>query len=298
MTVLYPIPDAHYTIETTMELIRRNDPCMLIAPSFILDKIASDDHLLKEVSSKVSMVGFGSGPLSQDTGDTLSQHFRLLDMYGTSEIGLVHKLASIGPRDAGAWNSIMPHPNDNIQFRQVGGTEDKKNVSESVYEAMVVRNTSPEQEQPVFKLFPHVQEWSTKDTFHPDPERPGFWVYAGRIDDVLILSYGQTVNPIGFEQKLSAHPSVAAAVMCGSGKPRPSLIVQMRYPQTSGDRSSLDVIWPAIEECNTMFPPQTGIERSHVLIAAEGKPLPKSAKGTVRRVAAAELYRDEVDGLY
>lgn len=66
--------------------------------------------------------------------------------------------------------------------------------------------------------------------FSPDPHREGFWAYQGRVDDILILSNGGTVNPSGFEAKVSAAPFVKQAIMCGTGKPATTLLVELFDP--------------------------------------------------------------------
>ena len=292
MVALYPLPNAPLTLDTTIAMIEQNNPDLLISPPHVLDGLASDPKLLKEMSSKVSMIGFGGGPISQQTGRILTQHFRLFSIYGTSEMGIIHKIAPTGPWDSDGWNSVQAHPKDNIEFRKLYGNS---------YEAVLLRNPEFEEEQPVFKVFPKVKEWSTKDIFSPDPSREGFWIYQGRVDDLIILNNGQTVNPVGYEQKISNGPLVAQAVMHGTGRPQVALIVELLAPQPSLDHESegfAERLWPAVNECNELFPPQASVNKSHIVFTTPGKPLPRSGKGTVQRAPTMELYREELNALY
>ncbi|KAF2758478.1 acetyl-CoA synthetase-like protein [Pseudovirgaria hyperparasitica] len=307
ITVLFPLPTSPLNIDTVMELVRRNDPSMIIAPPFILDNIATNPSLLEEVAAKVTTIGFGGGPISKTSGNILARRFRLMGMYGTSDIGVLHKISPAGPWDAGAWNSksipriilidpflittgIMFHPGEGLDFRKV--------PNEEVFEAVVVRNRDPEDEQAVFKLFPELQEFSTRDTFMPDPEREGFWMYQGRIDDILILSTGDTVNPLEFEDRVSAHSLVAAVSMVGTQRPYTALLVELEAAACEDLATSIDQVWETINDCNNLFPPQIKIERHHVVFVPQGKHLPKSPKGYVQRKMAMEQFKDEIEKVY
>jgi acyl-coenzyme A synthetase/AMP-(fatty) acid ligase len=175
-------------------MIRHNSPDLLLAPAHVLDGLASDIKYIEEVSEKVSMISFGGGPLSKPTSDILTKHFRVFGMYGTSEIGTIHKIIPSGPWDTRSWNSWKPHPKENMQFRH---------LQDDVYEVVIVRNNSLEEEQAVFQMFPKLKEYPTKDMFSPDPYREGFWSYRGRVDDLIKLSTGGTVNPSRYEEMVS-----------------------------------------------------------------------------------------------
>ena len=273
-------------------MIERNNPDLLISPPHVLDGLALDPKLLKEVSSKVSMIGFGGGPLSPKTGRILTQHFRLFSIYGTSEMGIIHKIAPTSVWDSNGWNSVQAHPKDNVEFRRLHANN---------YEAVLLRNPDFEEEQPVFKMFPQVKEWSTKDIFSPDTSREGFWIYQGRVDDRIILNNGQTVNPVGYEQRISNSPLVAQAIMHGTGRPQVALIIELLPQQQCVEREHqafVEQLWGAINECNELFPPQASVNQSHVIFTTPEKPLPRSGKGTVQRAPAMELYREELNTLY
>ena len=293
IVVIYPLPQSPLSLNTAIEMIRHNNPDLLIAPSFILDGLAVSTELMQEISSKISMIGYGGGPLPKHNGDTLARTFTLLSLYGTSEIGTLHKVVPTDAPKPPSWNSMKPHSGENIQFRH---------LHYSSFEAVVVRNDSSN--QPAFKLFPDQHEWPTKDVFtpDPDPDLPGFWIYQGRVDDFLILSNGSTVSPLGFEQRLAQHPSIKGALMCGTGRIQPALLVELAAVGDGDvpdvDAGIDDALWSLVEACNELFPPQASIARSHIILTAPEKPLPRSAKGTVQRSRATEIYLQELDNLY
>ncbi|CAG8971674.1 hypothetical protein HYALB_00003142 [Hymenoscyphus albidus] len=171
IVVIFPLPEASFTFETAMEMIRGNDPYLLLAPAHILDGIASDKKYIEEVPSKVKWIAFGGGPLSKPTGAILTECFQLFGMYGTSEMGTVPKIVPTGPWNRRSWNSWKPHSIRNMSFRQIQGGDS--------YEAWITKNKEAEEEQPVLKMFPELNEWSTRDMFTADPHREGFWSYQG-----------------------------------------------------------------------------------------------------------------------
>ena len=113
IVALFLLLESPVTFEVAMEMIRWNNPDLLLAPAHVLDGVASDEKYLEEVSSKVSMISFGGGPLSKPTGDILTRYFRVSGMYGTSEMDIVHKLVPCGSWDPRGWNSWKTHPNNN-----------------------------------------------------------------------------------------------------------------------------------------------------------------------------------------
>ena len=132
--------------------------------------------------------------------------------------------------DIDDWKCVEPHPNSGFEFRHLANNE---------YEAVVVRNRIEDEEQPVFKLFPNLREWPAKDVFTPDPVNPRSWIDRSRTDDLLVFSDGTTFNPLEFEQQISGHPEIKAALMFGTRRPQAALLIELETPQgLSGDARS------------------------------------------------------------
>jgi acyl-coenzyme A synthetase/AMP-(fatty) acid ligase len=286
--VLYPLPSAPLTTETAMEMIRHNNPEFLLAPPYLLVGLASDEKYIEEISSKVSQIGFAGGPLPKAAGDILTRHFKVYTMFGTSELGLVHKIAPHGPWDSRIWNSFKPHPKDNFEFRAIGN---------DVYEAVIIRNTDDEELQPVFKAFPSFEEWHTKDFFFKDPIRDGFWIYGGRIDNIIILRNGGSVDPSELEERMNMVPFVKRVLMCGNGKPQAALLVELNDP-AADDPDIFEAVWKEVDGCNQNSGPYAIVAKSHVLLTSPDRPIPISAKGSIQRSLALELYAEELEELY
>ena len=184
----------------------------------------------------------------------------------------------------------MPHPKENIEFRKHHGNS---------YEAVIVNSFSGN--QPIFKLALNIklEEWPSKDLFMPDPHHNGFWIYDGRVDDIIILTTGATLKPTGCEQHLyKKNPIIKGVMMYRNGRMQPSLLVELEEEAQKDICSAQSSLRSCLEECNSMFPPQMSIKQTHILFTTPEKPLPRSAKGTIQRKRAVNLYQMELDLLY
>lgn len=104
-------------------------------------------------------------------------------------------------------------------------------------------------EQPVFKMFPHLDEWPTKDVFvgtpAPQPHAPHFklFSYSHRLTDTLALLVPDeaavikhiSLNPLAYEQALSDSPLIAAAIVFGDRRSFPGLLVELVAVADDGD---------------------------------------------------------------
>ena len=88
--------------------------------------------------------------------------------------------------EAEDWKYFQVHPTAGLEFRH---------INDNLYEIYVVRNKKEEDEQPVFKLFPQLTEYSTKELCSQHPRKPNLWKYEGRTDDMINLSTTMMANP-------------------------------------------------------------------------------------------------------
>ena len=178
-------------------------------------------------------------------------------------------------------------------------------------EAVMLRNPKLRSRyyQPVFWIFPGLEEWKTGDLFskHPDKDKKDHWKYEGRTDDMLILDSGHNFHPARYEQILMRNPAVKEAVTVGRGRANLAVIIEVaqgamkkrKGEETSdGDTDALGMIWPSIEECNALSTTKAMIPRGHVVFVKEGKPLPRTMKGTIKRSAVEDLYAEEIRAVY
>jgi acyl-coenzyme A synthetase/AMP-(fatty) acid ligase len=185
----------------------------------------------------------------------------------------------------------------NLQYRK---------TIDDLYEGVIVRNQNEDDVQPVFKLYPHLQEYPTKDLSSPHPDHPDLWTYRGRADDMIDLASG-TINPTSMDHAISAHPEVRDGLMVPVGKysrehfaSKTGLLVEMKAtePLSVGDRQEIiDQVWKLVEEANEKYRAEARIAKSSILTTDPKKPLPRNVKGMVQRRLTLDLYATELEAL-
>lgn len=140
--------------------------------------------------------------------------------------------------------------------------------------------------------------YATKDLFvkHPSLEA---WKYCGRNDDIVVLENGEKVNPVDIEGAVTRHELVNAAVVFGTGKPYPGMLV---IPSSAaGDiaaKNLLDLVWPTIEAAQVMTPDYAKMSRDMVIILPPNTPYPKTDKDSVIRKRFYVRFSKEIDDYY
>ena len=291
-TTIYPLPNAVLAADTLIDILKQVDADVAIVTPLVAQQIATDPVKLDFVFGKLDHLGFAGGNLSKPTGDTLARRGDLFPVFGSTENGTSLTVRPLGAPAVDTWDCMAFHPKAGYEFRYVG---------DGCYEAEVKRNPLAEEEQPVFKVFPQLQEWSTKDLFTPHPTTPGAWLYKSRADDIIVFADGTSFNPLEYEALISGHHSVRTALMLGSQRPQACLLVELVEPHdiAKADVSAaLEPLWPLVSRGNERCTKQSAIMKPFVLFTQPGKPLPRGFKGTVQRSVAVKLYAEELDRLY
>jgi thioester reductase-like protein len=179
-------------------------------------------------------------------------------------------------------------------WRLVSGTDD-------VFELFAVRKDAKHPGTAgVFYTFPDLLEWSTRDLYRPHPSRPGHWAYYGRVDNIIVFSNGEKLNPVTIEDIVSGHPAVKGAMVVGHGRFQAALLLEpVTTPATAGAITKfIEDVWPLIQKANAGSVGHGRISKDLVTVASEDKPFPRAGKGTIQRRLTTELYKDEIDKLY
>ena len=291
-TTIYPVPSAGLSADTLVDVPKQVDADVAIVTPLVAQRIATDPVKLDFIFGKLDHLGFAGGNLSKSTGDTLARRGDLFPVYGSTENGTSLTVRPLAAPAIDTWACMDFHPKAGYEFCYVG---------DGCYEAEVKRNPLAEEEQPVFKVFPQLQEWSTKDLFTPHPTTLGAWVYKSRADDIIVFADGTSFNPLEYEALISGHPSVRTALMLGSQRPQACLLVELVEPHdlAKGDVSTaLESLWPLISQANERCTKQSAIMKPFVLFTQPGKPLPRGFKGTVQRSVTVKLYEDDLNRMY
>ncbi|KAM3414455.1 hypothetical protein BST61_g9620 [Cercospora zeina] len=203
-----PPPNA----QTIADIIEAEHPTITnITPSPIVDII--NDPQLAHVLKKLSHVLTGSGPMPSAVGVRVAKQTQLHMLYGSTEIGML-------PSD-------LSDPDDweYMHFQEHTGVE-MRPYADDLVELFVVRKPELAEYQPVFTMFPHLQEYQSRDLFLKHPTKEGLYKFAGRSDDIVVYSTGEKFNPSTVESGLLGHPEVKGAIVVGDGRFQSALLVE------------------------------------------------------------------------
>jgi aryl carrier-like protein len=205
------------------------------------------------------------------------------------------------PTDPAHWNYYHFHVSNGIHWHPVLENSEEQPTE---FELILHRDNSCKQYQGVFHNFPDLDEWPTKDVFRKHPSIPDYWEYRYRVDDLIVFSTGEKMNPIPVESRVSGIPGIKAALVIGNQQPRPGMLIEL--DDTHNTQHYDSHLPPELQE---PFKEAVGIENGRnsrdaqideklILIAAPDKELARTPKGTVNRNKTLELYKTEIDDLY
>ena len=266
------------------------DSIILAAP--FMEQIAKDPEMLDFITRNLKTITYGGGDVSEVAGGTLASRSRVFTFYGSTETGCFPTIRPLGKDPAEDWKYIQMHPAAGIEFRHSG---------DGLFEAVIVRNTDFEDEQPVFKIFPHLMDYPTKDLWAPHPSKPNLWAYHGRADDIIVFGPGYMCNPIAMEQHVAQHAKVRAVLMVGTGRSQPALLVEPVSSHTLSQAEKDDFIeelYPLVREANQGYKIGARVFKSHIIFTESEYPMQRAGKGTVQRAPTLQFYQNTLDALY
>jgi hypothetical protein len=225
-------------------------------------------------------------------GNVLSNKTTVASAYGSTEAGVVGLQLMTDCED---WQYNYFHPTPGIQFRE---------QTNGQYELVLVRDKQDEHLHSIWTTFPDIQlgeEWHIKDLWSKHPTKPNFWLYEGRIDDLIIFSNGTKHNPLAFEEQLRSNPLVKTALVVGNGHQQAAALIELVEPIADNEGAMEMVrkeVWPTVEAANMMAPRHALVQKSHIIFSKPSKPFQRASKGTVQRASTIMLYKEEIDELY
>ena len=175
-----------------------------------------------------------------------------------------------------------------------------RQVSADRYEHVLVRDPKLDLYQGIFITFPELNEYFTKDLWSKHPTKPNHWLYEGRQDDIIVFSNGEKLNPLTLEQQITCHPEVRGAVVAGSNRFQPCLIVEPEkdITSTSEEEAFIERVWPTVNKANEETVAHGRIDRNLILVTHPNRHLSRASKGSVQRKQSIQLYEAEIDRLY
>lgn len=281
-TVVLGPPTQPPTGQMVSSIMQRYPLKALFCPPVIFEQLVAESESL-EHAKHLNFALYAGGPLSQRTGDLLSQVTDVCQFYGQTETGAVQSLV---PRRED-WASLEWHP--------IWGA-DMQPAVDGAYEMVIHRDPSLAGVRALSCNFPEVEHWNTKDLFRPHPHKPNLWTFYGRADDIIVLSNGEKFNPIPSELTIASHPGVKGALIVGSNQFQPAVIIELE--DASKAESLVEELWTTIEKANREAPGQARIVKSLILFATPDKPFDRTAKGTIVRAMTAQKYSVDMEALY
>ncbi|KAI0595739.1 hypothetical protein F4775DRAFT_347071 [Biscogniauxia sp. FL1348] len=285
------IADRPLTAELAVECIENLDIQGTILPPAILEDISANEELVKKLT-KLSTVLFGGGDLSRDAGNRLVK----------GGVPLVNAISA---------TEFCPYPfyyQPNHELwryfifnSELFGAEWRKaEGEEDVYRLVIVRKNKNPGFQGIFYTFPEIDEYDTKDLYRPHPTLPDHWAYHGRSDNIIVFSNGEKLNPITIEHIVEGHPKVKGAMVVGSNRFQPALIVEpVSYPQSEQEaKEYLDSVFEYVKQANKETVAHGQIGRQFVVLANPEKPFLRAGKGTVQKAGTIKLYQDDINKIY
>ena len=256
------------------------------SPSVLIE-VAQNPKYLPSMSN-LSSVGFAGGILPQDIGNIISKYTRLFGTFASSETGILP--GSMPPQED--WNYYQYNKRLGHSFRH---------FANDMYELIFTRDHTLEPYQGVFYTFPEASTYAMRDLYIQHPTRPGWWRSSGRIDDVVVFADAKKLNVIPYEAAIEANPAVATALICGTGRIRPAVLLQpAEWPRNEyEERELIERVWPNIEKANKAGPVFGRLIKELLVIAKKEKPMARAGgKDTVQRKRSVELYEDEIEQAY
>ena len=257
----------------------------VVYPSSLYEDITQVPPMLERVK-KLKFAAFAGAPLDKRTGDLISQHTNLIPIIGSTEVGLFTNFVL----DSANWNYYRFHPMMGFEFEHRSG---------NLYELVLIRKPELTRWQQVFSIYPGLDRFYTHDLFAKHPTEPDAWAFAGRTDEVILLSSGR-LHAAEMEAEIQRHPNIQTALVGGQGRKKPFLIVEMtsRVLEIKQRRKVIDYIWPMVQRANETSRESVRLSKSLIIIASPDKPLVRSINGMVLRRETIDLYKKEIDNLY
>ena len=220
------------------------------------------------------------------SGTAVSSKMGLYQVLGSSECAAFPLLRHKRGDRTMDWRYVHVHPKANVEFRhRYGGYHEM--VQARRQDGSV--GAEGERYQPVFCHFSTSDAYETKDLFEKHPSLPDTWSHVGRIDDIIVFSNGEKTNPVSFQNGLSRHLEIQAALVVGQQRQEAALLIEPTDRQVLSEKAKQELvekIWPTVEECNSLCPRHARVSKTKILIAPASAPFFRAGKGTVQRQSA------------
>lgn len=295
-----PLPGRPPSTDGFLEAVRYGHFEWAFVLPVIIDELTSSPEARVLIAETLKYLFYTGGALPPSAGErAVAAGIQVYSGLGSSECGALPQIRSVDDHlhpPSETWRYLHFNPAMLAELRH---------RMDNLYELVVRRSSTNADAQPVFALFPDLEEFETRDLFSPHPDLPDLWMHCGRRDDLVVLLNGEKTNPISFEAEITAHPDVRGALVAGNKRFESCLIVepatealQQATEDIPAKDSFIDKIWSTVEEANRHCPAHARIARSKILILDREMPMLRAAKGTIQRAGTLQLYAEQIEALY
>lgn len=174
---------------------------------------------------------------------------------------------------------------------------------DDLYELFLVRDPKLDLYQGIFSTFPDLQEYSMNDLYskHPDPAKEFLYKWAGRADDVIVLSNGENLAPAQMEASLLSSEKVKGAMVVGRGRFQPAALLDLgdTPPETANEEHAiLEELESGINEANENAPAHGQLDTDHILFVDQSRPINYLGQGKIQRHKTNRLYEKDIEDVY
>lgn len=271
-----------------------------ILPPSLLEDLCAIPSSLALIRSRLKYVYFGGAPLPKAVGALISPYVKLMPAIGSTEAGAY--FVEVRTDDVN-----LDEDWSYYSFRPGMGCVFEPRTETGLYELVFRRQPEYERWQQVFQVYPTLDEFPTKDLWAKHPMREGLWEYAGRTDDLVVLSHGEALKASEMETTIDTHEDIKASLIGGEGRKKPFLILELASRANAAEKVSedaavqesvIDALWPAVEKANELCSEYVQLSKPLTMLASPSRPFLRTAKDTVARRDSLNLYKDEISALY
>lgn len=154
--------------------------------------------------------------------------------------------------------------------------------ADGLFELVFIKDPSLDRVQGIFKTFPNLIEYGTKDLYRMHPFKPNHWQLVGRTDDLVVLGNGEKFQPRSLEDALSGHDLIKQALVVGQGRQQAGAFLELRSTPES-ERQAMDwledIFSNVVRRVNEESPSYARLEKSLIALSPPEKPFVRVGKG-------------------
>ncbi|KAK8849366.1 hypothetical protein IAR55_004698 [Kwoniella newhampshirensis] len=268
-----------------IERERRFTPNSFLSVPYILTVLSEDiDGPAMAMLRHMDLVSTGGAPLDTKVGDQMVKAgVNLFSRLGSSECGfLLTSHRDYQTELDWEWLRNDSAYSDALVFEPVDGDKCEMIVTQGW--TSKTKTNRPD------------GSYATGDLYERHTTKKNVWRYAGRGDDVIVMSNGEKASPGPIEAVCRSSALLADALVVGSDRSQLGLLL---FPRPGTAISEVrESITSILLQANQSSPSFAHVSKDMCHVVESDKTLPKSSKGTVQRGVAYTVFAEEIQRLY